>query len=261
MKKDPFYDSINCELLRQTQLCKKYSQQLKNTIDGYLYIRENPKSNTYYQVIAEGNKRKRIKITDQPNTIQGLLEKVIIKKAMQTCRKNIKLLKNLLNSYTPLLPLDALDEKQRELFTSLYSSMPPAPYEKAPYDPNRHIHETVCGEMVSSKGEVIIVNALWHFDIPFNYEELFPYTDDDGNWFYPDFTIHCPDGTVIIWEHLGLLSRMDYCVHNAGKLHTYHENGYVIGKNLILTQDDNKGNCTTALAYHIIENYILPHFK
>ena len=261
MKTDSFYDNIICELQCQTHLYEEYKQKLDNSIEGYLYIRENPNSQTYYQVIPEGKKRKRINISDRADIIEQLLEKIIVKKALQTCRENKKVLKQFLACYKPELPLEALNEKQQELYISLYTSKPPALYHKAPFDPNRHIHETVCGEMVSSKGEVIIANALWHFNVPFNYEELFPYTDEDGNWFYPDFTIHCPDGTVIIWEHLGLLSRMDYCVQNAGKLHTYHENGYVIGKNLILTQDDKKGNCSTVLAYHIIENYILPHFK
>lgn len=261
MRKDSFYDSINCELQFQSQLYKEYQQRLSNSIDGYLYIRENQKAKSYYQVIPEGSKRKRINISQQPEIIQELLEKAMTKKTLQICRENIKVLKKMLKAYTPLALLDVLDENQRELFIKLYTYKPHAPYQKAPFDPNRHIHETVCGDMVSSKGEVIISNALWHYEIPNNYEELFPYTDEDGNWFYPDFTIHCPDGTVIIWEHLGLLSKLDYCVHNAGKLHTYHETGYVIGRNLILTQDDNKGNCTTMLAYHIIENYILQHFK
>lgn len=261
MTKDAFYDNICCELEQLAKTQQMCEEKLKDAIEGHIYIRENKTSTTYYQVIQNNNHRKRINISNQPEIIEKLLTKSYNQQLLRICRNNIKNLKQTLKTYQPLLPLEALKENEKSLLLNHYRNMPAADYYKAPYDPNRHIHETVCGELVSSKGEVIIVNALWHFDIPFNYEELFPYTDDDGNWFYPDFTIHCPDGTVIIWEHLGLLSRMDYCVHNAGKLHTYHENGYVIGKNLILTQDDNKGNCTTVLVYHIIEHYILPHFK
>ena len=48
---------------------------------------------------------------------------------------------------------------------------------------------------------------------------------------------------------------------NAKKMYTYNANHYVIGKNLIITQDDVDGGCDSALVYHIIENYILPYFK
>jgi hypothetical protein len=142
----------------------------------------------------------------------------------------------------------------------LYRSDASVTYTRAPFDPERHIHETACGEFVRSKGEVIIVNALYHYKIPFNYEELFPFPDDEGKAIYPDFTIHCPDGTDIIWEHWGMLDKKSYCVRNVSKLHTYNSCNFTIGKNLIITQDDIKGNCSTCLIYHIIENYILPHF-
>jgi len=70
-----------------------------------------------------------------------------------------------------------------------------------------------------------------------------------------------PDGSTLIWEHFGLLKELGYCIHNGYKLHTYQKNNYVIGKNLIITQDDNKGNCSGAIIYGIIEKQILPLFS
>ena len=134
-------------------------------------------------------------------------------------------------------------------------------YKQCPFDPKVHIHATVCGIMVRSKAEVIIVNALWHYGILFVYEELFPHLSEDGSLIYPDFTIHLPDGRTIIWEHWGMLDKESYCERNAKKMYTYNANHYVIGKNLIITQDDADGGCDSALVYHIIENYILPYFK
>ena len=261
MRNDAFYDNIKYELQFQSDLYGKCKDYLNDAIEGSLYIRKNQKSTTYYQVISGEDGRKRVNITDKPDIIKQLLQKEKYKNMQRICRENIKLLKSMLKKYQPFLPSAAIDEEHRKLLIDFYLNGPPALYRKALFDPEKHIHETVCGELVRSKSEVIIANALWHFKIPFNYEELFPHPDEDGNWFYPDFTIHCPDGTTIIWEHWGLLDRHTYCVHNAGKLNTYNANGYVIGKNLIITQDDNRGNCTTALVYHIIENYVLPHFK
>ena len=260
MIRDTVYDTLESELKRQGQLCENAHMKLAHAPEGFLYIRNTGKKYSYYNIIKQaGEKTVQLKITDR-KLLQDLLEKTRNKALAKICRRNQKVLKRALRDYTPLNTENLLSAKQKELFLNLYLSQPPAPYKKAKFDPQHHIHETVCGEMVRSKGEVIIVNAFWHYGIPFNYEELFPFPDEDGNWYYPDFTIHCPDGTVIIWEHFGLLDKMDYCIHNAGKLHTYHENGYVIGKNLIITQDDNNGNCSTVLIYHIIENYIMPHF-
>ena len=115
--------------------------------------------------------------------------------------------------------------------------------------------------MVRSKGEIIIANALWHYGIPFVYEEVFPYKNEEGKWYYPDFTIHLPDGRTIIWEHWGLLDNRSYCDRNAEKLYHFNLHGYTIGKNFIVTQDDVNGACDSAFIYHIIENYILPYFK
>lgn len=255
---DTIFDTLKNELDRQSQLLKESQENLESAPEGFLYIRETGKKQSYYHVISSSNTH--IKISDS-HFIRKLIEKSRHKAIARICRNNIKVLKKALKTYIPLIPQNLLSTKLHELSIELYKNNSQCTYHKAPFDPKVHKHETVSGDMVRSKSEVIISNALWHYSLPANYEELFPYPDADGNWFYPDFTIHCPDGTVIIWEHWGLLDKHSYCLHNAGKLHTYNENGFIIGKNLIITQDDNNGNCSTALIYHIIENYILPHFQ
>ncbi|WP_251614160.1 hypothetical protein [Senimuribacter intestinalis] len=134
------------------------------------------------------------------------------------------------------------------------------PYKKAPFNALSHKHETDYGELVRSKSEQLIANALYAYGIPFHYEEIFVYRKGVGSVIYPDFTILLPDGNVIIWEHLGLLSDLGYCQRTAEKLNIYQQNGYTIGKNLILTMDDSNQNVSSVLINHIIETQILPHF-
>lgn len=129
------------------------------------------------------------------------------------------------------------------------------------FDPNRHIHETTCGLLVRSKSEVIITNALTSYGIPFEYEKRFPYPDEKGNYFNPDFTFQLPDGQWKIWEHLGLLKNMEYCIHNAHKLNTYQKYGYLIGRNLIITQDDQNGNCSSLYIDKMIREHLLPYYE
>lgn len=69
------------------------------------------------------------------------------------------------------------------------------------------IHQTLSGDMVRSKSEVIIANILFQSSIPFKYEE--PLVAPDGSWRLPDFTIEW-NGEKYFWEHLGMLDNEDY---------------------------------------------------
>ena len=69
------------------------------------------------------------------------------------------------------------------------------------------IHQTLSGDMVRSKSEVIIANILYQSGIPFTYEK--PLRAPDGTRRDPDFTIEW-NGRAYYWEHLGLLDKEDY---------------------------------------------------
>lgn len=69
------------------------------------------------------------------------------------------------------------------------------------------IHETLSGDYVRSKSEVIIANILFQSQIPFTYE--LPLAMPDCAFFRPDFTIAWK-GKTYYWEHLGMLDVEDY---------------------------------------------------
>lgn len=129
------------------------------------------------------------------------------------------------------------------------------------FDPEKHIHETLCGLRVRSKSEVIIINSLLNYGIPVDYERKFPYPYERGVYFRPDFTFDLPDGRVLIWEHLGMLRNLEYSEHIGRKLATYQKYGYLIGRNLILTQDDEMGNCSSLFIDEVIRKNLLPYFR
>ena len=71
------------------------------------------------------------------------------------------------------------------------------------------LHIAANGVVVKSKNEVIIAGILddiapgrWAYETPLK--------GADGRMVYPDFTIHRPDGAVVLWEHLGLMDDIDY---------------------------------------------------
>lgn len=71
-----------------------------------------------------------------------------------------------------------------------------------------HVHRTIKGELVRSKSEVIVANALERMDIDYVYEA--PLTMNDGSTRYPDFTIRRAGSRTIYWEHLGMLGSAGY---------------------------------------------------
>lgn len=267
---DVFLQVLKAEIQAQQRLLKDSKTFLSTAPPGHLILRKRRTTTSVYQNCKErtaaGWRSKRRSIRKDPQQIYTLIRKKLAENAVRICRHNLPILTQTLDSYQSLYPLtDTLPEHYQFALSlcerNKLDEWKTAPYKKAPFDPKQHIHETLCGELVRSKSEVIIANALFSYGIPFHFEERFPYPNDNGDFYFPDFTIPLPTEGAIIWEHLGLLEVMSYAVHNGQKLHTYQAHDYLIGKNLILTQDDSRGNCSSSFIYQIIERDLLPHFQ
>ena len=262
-----FIYAVRGELEATKALQEKCKRIVKHSPKGELFIRQRKSGNSYLRQFNTAEGRRQESINDQKDLIGRLTDKAIAQKVLPVCTKKVKVLERLLEKIDDR-DLDEIiadmPEKYQGVLRARHNrkleAWKSAKFIQCPKNPEKHIHETICGEMVRSKSEVIIANALTAAGIPFHYEELFPRYGEDGRKIYPDFTIMLPNGTKIIWEHFGLLTDIDYCVKNAYKLHTYQHGGYTIGKNLILTQDDNKGNCSSAQIQKIIEEQLLPFF-
>ena len=97
------------------------------------------------------------------------------------------------------------------------------------------IHKTARGELVRSKSEVIIADALFHNGLDYQYE---PELILDGKVKRPDFKIIDADtGEVWYWEHCGMMSDARYAKRWHDKEKFYAKNGIERGKNLIVTEE------------------------
>lgn len=113
------------------------------------------------------------------------------------------------------------------------------------------IHRTARGEMVRSKSEVIIANALAAKGVDYAYER--PLTIQ-GITKYPDFTIEdMESGQTIYWEHCGMLHVPSYRRRWEEKLDWYRLNGIRTQEDgdgtegtLILTRDEANGSIDSA---------------
>lgn len=111
-----------------------------------------------------------------------------------------------------------------------------APYERNPYYPEGLRYRTKNGILVRSKSERSIANSLIENGIPFRYEAKIII---NGKVYYPDFTILCSDGTILLWEHFGMEDDDDYFMKSCWKLRNYRKAGYNTHKNLICTYEDD----------------------
>ena len=102
------------------------------------------------------------------------------------------------------------------------------------------IHKTEKGHMVRSKSELVIANMLFREGIRYEYERICEGTVEQGR-LRPDFSFITPDGDLIVWEHLGMLNREDYRRGWEWKQQWYLKNGFVEGKTMFSSQDDERG--------------------
>ncbi len=267
-----FTDSLELECIRQRYLGDWAKNFLKTAPKGNLLVKPRRKGNSYYWSVEEkrgsGRSRKQININDNPQMIHALLEKRLQKEIAKRCEGNLKLLENLKNQYQPIdnsAIEDTLPMQHQEIIQTHSSQKVEQwqrePYSKAAFNPDIHIHETDCGLLVRSKSEQLLANALYAYGIPFHYEEELVHQTGIRRRIFPDFTILLPNGERILWEHLGSLSRRDYCENTAEKMHIFQLSGYTIGRNLILTMDDARGDCSSAIINKVIRLQILPHFQ
>lgn len=116
---------------------------------------------------------------------------------------------------------------------------------------DRLVHRTARGELVRSKSEVIIANALYYHHLDYVYE---PELRLEGKVKRPDFKVVDEDtGDEWYWEHCGMMDNPQYKKRWEEKKAFYKKNGIEEGKNLIVTYDIN-GTLDSQKVEEIIRN-------
>jgi hypothetical protein len=106
------------------------------------------------------------------------------------------------------------------------------------------VHRARNGDMLRSKSELVIANHLFDVGIQYQYERPLEGTVAPGK-LRPDFSFQTDAGEIIIWEHLGMLSLDDYRRGWEWKKAWYENNGFTLGTNLFITEDDERGGLNT----------------
>ncbi len=122
--------------------------------------------------------------------------------------------------------------------------------------PMKFSFDTDNGEIVRSKSEKIIADALLKRNIPYSYEPRLSFHQSISK---------CPDFAVLnvrtrktwFWEHLGRLSEAEYAIDAFDKLILYERNGIVLGQNLIITMETKEIPLDIKQIQKLIEYYLV----
>ena len=198
-----------------------------------------------------------------------LAEKLAVKKYLSLQLKEAKQEKQALEYYLKHCERECESEKllsedsgYRELLTSYFtpkskelSDWMKSPYETNTKHPERLIHNTVSGQIVRSKSEVLIATSLSTHHIPFRYECKLLL----GNiTVYPDFTIRHPvTGEQFYWEHFGKMDSPEYCKRTCQKLTMYAEQGILPGIHLIATYETEEHPLTVEVIERTVKEYFM----
>ena len=133
--------------------------------------------------------------------------------------------------------------------------------EGMPFSEDSQKYYTANGECVRSKSEVIIADALLRNGVPYCYEvplKLKRIGDVGKVTFHPDFLcLNVRTRGEFYWEHFGKMDDEDYKDNAVGKLNLYVENGFLPGRNLIITMESGVESLDTRVVEKMIKEFLL----
>lgn len=204
---------------------------------GSVVIHRHGNQTYYLHSLYVNGERKRNYIS---NDASNPLVYSLIKKAQneQTLKSELKSLRKLFAGVKSMAVELYLAEKMHKA-----SSFPSLPSEKQKYADGL-IYRSKHGELVRSKSEVLICNALYELGVPYHYEKHWNFGSD----FCPDFTIKSPlNGRLVILEHLGL-SNDQYSRSWDYKKGVYDSRNIIEGRDLFITTEENISDIKEVLA-------------
>lgn len=242
-------------------------KELKTLPEGQLSVQKHGDRFFYYQFFPKSGNRKKARskgITNDVETIMGLIRKRYVEKALSVIDKDIKTLDMAIKHY---LPFD--EQSLMESFLTRYPGTEAGIYHglqsdevwAEDYERQKDFYKeqltntSAKGIKMRSKGEVYIASRLDHYGIPYRYEASVPHPDVVR---IPDFTIRRPrDGKIIYWEHLGMTDDGKYMSGNEVKLIEYENAEIVPWDNLIITYDMKGGGFDAKIIEAMIQGWLL----
>ncbi len=267
---NPFHQSE--ELISFLQSRKEYllriEKQLTRAIDkappGSLRINRNKGHVEYYQRETGGKANGLYLSKKNRKLAMRLGQKRYDQIARRSARDELALIDRFLTAY-PELPLEmiasSLSPELRALILpieeddgsfALRWQNVPCPENELWEDTRRYT--TARGEKVRSKSELIIANELSRAGVPYRYE--YPVELKYLGTVHPDFTVlNVRLRKELLWEHRGMMDDPAYAENAVRKMAAYAANGYLPGRDMIITEETNSFPLDTELVQMLIQTF------
>lgn len=270
MKLSPtnLYEDAQKRLTELQHLYAEKEQELKRMPAGKIHIVQSKNRVQFYLREDAGDKSGTYLKRSDSGKIKKYVQKAYSEKVIKVISKEIKNLETFLSKSQ-----DTVSQIQQ-----LYSSNPEmikkciAPVDCSSEDyvkqwcgfnyvgkeiraDTQHYH-TDLGEIVRSKSELNIANALHKHGIPYRYE--CPLKLKNGETIYPDFTIlNLSNRSTVYWEHRGMMDDRTYAKHTVQRLKDYEKSNIWLGDNLIITEETSTNALGTIEIEAIIKHYFI----
>jgi len=250
----------------QENFLEKICDEMKSLPEGSLCCSIQVSNKYYYHSIFNDGVRQKIYLSTKDRKQAQLISDLKRKRFLLACKKvlegNVVALRACILKYKEFDPAQ-ISSRLAATYESVSDSTAQldcldwqhAPYPRAEMYQEGLKHEAIGGLMVRSKSEALIAFALDLAHIPFHYEEIL---ELESKKITPDFTIlHPATGERIYWEHFGMMDDSEYATETFKKLIAYGQNGFMPGKNLLFTMENNAEPLSIREIQGIIKHYLL----
>lgn len=236
---ESFITQIKTRLELITRLSEKAFEKTNMYPAGRIKIKHRNYGTYYYHSVQD----KADKFIDNSQLIEDLIQKSYLEKVIKSAQNEIEVLNTFLDKYPKTTAEDVYnqltDDRKKwvkpiiptdEQFVTDWQNKP---YTPKPFKKGTPYFETLKGERVRSKSEVIIADRLYTSGIPYKYECPLLVGQDV---FYPDFTIlRVSDRKILYLEHNGKVGDQEYGDDMVDRLNKYSLAGIMQNDKLYFT--------------------------
>lgn len=268
VKATNLYVEAERRLMELRKIQSEKEQAIKRMPPGKIHVTKSKKRVQYYLRMDASDKSGTYLSQTEKKTIEKYVQKSYDEKILKAVSKEIVNLEVFLSkSKEPVNQIQQIYSSNPEQVKQYINPIDCSnedfieQWVNIPYERKRIMNEipqycTEKGELVRSKSELNIANALYRNRIPYKYE--CPLKLKDGSVIYPDFTVlDALRRKVLYWEHRGMMDDREYARHAVVRIREYEKNNIRLGSNLIITEETSACALGTKEIEAIIRNYII----
>ena len=246
---------------------------LKKYEDKYLTMHEVNGNKYYYKCANKDKKKKQTYLgKEDEGEVVLMQEHRYLVIALKRCDENIKCLERAIKKYRSIDPREVMNAQGNaykdnpNVGNSIFRNTNKSEWrdkglaERIKYDDDRPFKDalvlrTASGELVRTRGEIIIADTLDSYGLTYVYE--WPKMIS-GTLRWPDFTVlHPKTKEEITIEYMGRYDDPGYREKNNPRMEEFFSEGYILGQNLLVFMDDADGIIDSNKIHRIIRAFFV----